>query len=377
MSNHSRINMPDSRTNASRSSTIPAALAWRGTALRLLDQTRLPAVETHLDVRDVRTLEDCIQRLVVRGAPAIGCAAAFGVVLIAREMRGPHQAAAWWKNFAARCQHLARTRPTAVNLQWAVARCQRAAQRLIQTRCTRAQLLAGLEAEALAILDEDRRMCAQIGAHGARLLRTLIGARKSATVITHCNAGALATGGSGTALAVLYAAQEMGIRIKAYADETRPLLQGARLTAWELARAGIDVTVICDNMAASVLRQQKPDAVIVGADRIAANGDTANKIGTYGLAILARYHHVPFFVAAPSSTFDLSLRHGSLIPIEERKRVEISEPYGKLCVPAAAAVFNPAFDVTPAELIAAHITEKGVLKPPYTANIAKNIKRKT
>ncbi|MFH0937999.1 MAG: S-methyl-5-thioribose-1-phosphate isomerase [Planctomycetota bacterium] len=341
---------------------IPITLAWRGDALRLLDQTRLPVQETYLDVRDVNTLEDCIRRLVVRGAPAIGCAAAFGVVLIAREVRGSHLTGTWWKDFTARCAHLAQTRPTAVNLQWAVSRCQRAARQLIQARSSRSQLLSGLKIEAQTILDEDRRMCSRIGLHGARLLRRLIGKRKNAIVITHCNAGALATGGSGTALAILYAAQKMGIKLKVFADETRPLLQGARLTAWELVRAGIDVTVICDNMAACVLRAEKPDAVIVGADRIAANGDTANKIGTYGLAILARYHRVPFFVAAPSSTFDLSLRHGSQILIEERDRAEIAESYGRVSVPVGAAVFNPAFDVTPSELISAHITEKGVFR---------------
>jgi methylthioribose-1-phosphate isomerase len=208
-------------------------------------------------------------------------------------------------------------------------------------------------------------MCDDIGRHGAELLSRVTGSRKNVTLMTHCNAGALATGGSGTALAVMYAAQQKGIALNVFADETRPLLQGARLTSWELARAGINVTVICDNMAASVMRDRKPDAVIVGADRITANGDTANKIGTYGLAVLAKHHNVPFFVAAPSSTFDLSLSDGSKIPIEERARQEISEQNGKLSVPPNAAVFNPAFDVTPAELIGAWITEKGCLKPPF------------
>jgi methylthioribose-1-phosphate isomerase len=267
------------------------------------------------------------------------------------------------KTFDERCTHLAATRPTAVNLRWAVERCRAIAKKA--AAAGREKVLAALEAEAKAVLDEDREMCASIGRHGAQLLSERLKGRTSATVMTHCNAGALATGGCGTALAVFYAAAQAGVKLKVFADETRPLLQGARLTAWELARSGIDVTVICDNMAAAVMREFKPDAIVVGADRITANGDAANKIGTYGLAVLARYHGVPFFVAAPSSTFDLSLEHGSKIPIEQRARKEIAEPYGVLAVPENAAVFNPAFDVTPAELIAAHITEKGVFAPPF------------
>ena len=335
--------------------------------MRLLDQTRLPAEEAYIAVASVAELEDCIQRLVVRGAPAIGCAGAFGVVLCAREVPGDPRCDEWWRDFTARCEHLARTRPTAVNLSWAVERCRKAAQKLRQEgRGGREELLAGLESEADTILEEDKRMCEQIGQHGLEELRRVLGGRERATLMTHCNAGALATGGSGTALAVMYAARRAGLGLQVFADETRPLLQGARLTAWELSRAGIAVTVICDNMAACVMRLHKPDAVIVGADRIAANGDTANKIGTYGLAVLARHHAIPFYVAAPSSTFDLALRDGSQIPIEERARKEIAQPDVRQTVPDAAAVFNPAFDVTPAELITAHITEKGVLKPPYT-----------
>ena len=344
---------------------IPATLSWDGSVLRLLDQTRLPAQEVYVDIQRTDELEDAIQRLVVRGAPAIGCAAAFGVVLAAREVSQSLPPEAWLKDFDARCARLALTRPTAVNLKWAVERCRAVGRRQIEARATRPAVLAALDAEARAILEEDRCMCEQIGRHGAALLQSLARGRDRVTVMTHCNAGALATGGSGTALAVIYAAQQTGLKVRAFADETRPLLQGGRLTAWELARAGVDVTVICDNMAAAVMRAQRPDAVIVGADRIAANGDTANKIGTYGLAILARHHGIPFYVAAPSSTFDLSLREGSQIPIEERRREEISEFNGRLSVPAGAQVFNPAFDVTPAELITAHITEKGVLKPPY------------
>jgi len=341
---------------------IPAVVVWENSRLKLLDQTLLPAEERIIDIPDVHTLEDAILRLAVRGAPAIGCAAAFGVVLCAHETVGDISDPGWKANFDARCHHLAETRPTAVNLRWAVERCQKVAHAALANKKSRADLAALLEQEALNILDEDRRMCDQIGKHGAALFE----GKREITLMTHCNAGALATGGSGTALSVMYAAQAAGIRVKAFADETRPLLQGARLTAWELARAGVDVTVICDNMAASVMRAHKPDACIVGADRIAANGDTANKIGTYGLAILAKHHGIPFYVAAPYSTFDLTLPNGAGIPIEERKRAEVAEPYGKLCVPPNAKVFNPAFDVTPAELITAIITDRGVLKPPYS-----------
>ena len=344
---------------------IPATLAWDGACLRLLDQTRLPTEEAYLEVRDVQSLCACIQRLAVRGAPAIGCAAAYGTVLALRQART--QAGAQWEaEFHRLCDSISQTRPTAVNLRWAVERCRRAARLGLQQRLTPQALDAGLEREACAIHAEDRAMCAAIGRYGAALLP-----KARATVMTHCNAGALATGGSGTALAVLYAAQADGTQLQVFADETRPLLQGARLTAWELARAGIPVTVICDHMAASVMRARQPDAVLVGADRIAANGDTANKIGTYGLAVLARHHHVPFYVAAPSSTFDLTLADGSTIPIEERGREEIAAPHGTLCVPAAAQVFNPAFDVTPADLITAIITEKGVLRAPYAENFAR------
>ena len=346
-------------------SAIPAALSWNGSILRLLDQTKLPGEETYIDVANVAVLEDAIFRLVVRGAPAIGCAAAYGTILIVREIPAKLDDAAWLKEFDSRCDHLNATRPTAVNLRWAVERCRKLVHAMKPLPQDRAQIAAKLDAEARAIHNEDRIMCERIGTFGAELLAKTLGAKKSATLVTHCNAGALATGGSGTALAVMYAAQNAGLALKVFADETRPLLQGARLTSWELSRAGIDVTVICDNMAASVLRAHKPDAVIVGADRIAANGDTANKIGTYGLAILAKHHGVPFYVAAPSSTFDLSLRDGTQIPIEERNRKEVSENNGRLAVPGDAKVFNPAFDVTTADLIAAWITEKGVLKPPF------------
>ncbi len=350
-------------TNNGFLKNIPAALSWNGSVLRLLDQTKLPAEETYLDIERVAQLEDAILRLCVRGAPAIGCAGAFGTVLAAREaFAAPGE---WLGHFESSCAHLAETRPTAVNLRWAVERCRKVALRLAAARADHAQIITALEHEALAILEEDRGMCSAIGRHGADLLESILNGRKTATLMTHCNAGALATAGSGTALAMMYEAHRRGIKLTVFADETRPLLQGARLTSWELSRAGISATVICDNMAAAVMREFKPDAVIVGADRIAANGDAANKIGTYGLAIIARHHGVPFFVAAPTSTFDVSLKDGSGIPIEQRNRKEVAEPYGKLSVPPEAAVFNPAFDVTPAALISAHITEKGVYRAPY------------
>jgi len=347
-----------------------STLSWQGTHLRLLDQTRLPGAEVYVDVHNVAQVCDCIQRLVVRGAPAIGCAGAYGVVLAAREARlvplgcGGPALLGWPERFEHLCEQIACARPTAVNLRWAVDRCLNVARAFLAAGKSVEAIEAALNATAQLIHAEDRAMCAAIGRYGAELLP-----RDQAVLMTHCNAGALATGGQGTALAVMYAAHARGTRLQVFADETRPLLQGARLTAWELAQAGIPVTVICDNMAASVMRAQKPTAVLVGADRIAANGDTANKIGTYGLAILAKYHGVPFYVAAPSSTFDLKIADGTQIPIEARPRDEISAPHEKLSVPAEAKVFNPAFDVTPAELITAIIMEKGVLKPPYGQSI--------
>jgi len=356
----------DSMSNAPQlPAGFPAVVAWSSAGVRLLDQTRLPADEIYLDINNVADLEAAILRLSVRGAPAIGCAAAFGVVLIAREVPESLSGEALKKELDRRCDHLIEVRPTAVNLKWAVDRCRAVAHSQFAKNVSRTTLLLALESEAHAILEEDRRMCSAMGAHGATLLQQLLKGKKSATLMTHCNAGALATGGMGTALSVMYASQQAGLTLHVFADETRPLLQGARLTSWELARAGIDVTVICDNMAASVLRDRHPDMVVVGADRIAANGDTANKIGTYGLAILAKHHGVPFYVAAPYSTFDLTLKSGAEIPIEERKRSEISDQNGRLAVPDNAKVFNPAFDVTPAELIAGFITERGVLKPPF------------
>jgi methylthioribose-1-phosphate isomerase len=323
-------------------------LRWLGDAkghLDILDQTRLPEETVYIACRDVESVYQAIRCLSVRGAPAIGIAAAYGVVLAAQqEIDSIHRA----------IDHLASSRPTAVNLFWALNRMRAVIERERTATNRQNDLVEILLREARAIHDEDREMCQRIGLHGLPLLRD------ARNVLTHCNAGALATGGIGTALAPIYVAHQQGRSIHVYADETRPLLQGARLTAWELTQAGIPVTVLCDNMAGTLLGAGKVDAVIVGADRIAANGDTANKIGTYPLAVLAKHHQIPFYVAAPSSTFDQTLSHGELIPIEHRAADEVCSLGHRRVVPQGARTFNPAFDVTPAELITAFITDQGI-----------------
>jgi methylthioribose-1-phosphate isomerase len=355
----------------------PAALRWVGGVdghLSLIDQTLLPGAFRRVAVRDMRTLWDAIRRLVVRGAPAIGIAAAYGVVLAAAEappsrgIPGGRALDRLRRHVLGAIAFLATSRPTAVNLFWALDRMRAALERaLAQARARgshdRRGLLGALLAEARGIHREDADLCQAIGRHGAALLRSGSG------VLTHCNAGSLATGGSGTALSAIYEAVARGKDIHVFADETRPLLQGARLTAWELSRAGVDVTLVCDDMAATVLASGRVQAVIVGADRIARNGDVANKIGTYGVAILAREHRVPFYVAAPSTTFDLSLRTGREIPIEERAGEEVTEGFGRRTAPRGVSVYNPAFDVTPARYVSGIITERGVIRAPYERNI--------
>jgi len=338
---------------------IPASLRWHGDAtghLELLDQTLLPARLEWIACRDVDTVVEAIQSLRVRGAPAIGVAGGYGLVVAAAEAARagfpPEQARA---HVLARGEILACARPTAVNLRWAVERTLGAIAG-IPAATDAAGLAAALLAEARNIHDEDRRLCSAIGRHGAAIL-------PEGGVLTHCNTGTLATGGDGTALAVITTAWERGRRFDVFADETRPLFQGARLTAWELVERGIPVTVLVDSAAGQLLRTGRVAACIVGADRIAANGDTANKIGTYGLAILAEAHGVPFFVAAPSSTFDLRLDTGDDIPIEERSAAEVLRPLGVQAAPDKARAYNPAFDVTPARLIDAIITEHGVIRP--------------
>ncbi len=339
-------------------------LHWQGDALtgqfQILDQTLLPEQERMIDLTNVDDVWVAIKALKVRGAPAIGCAAAYGAVVGARSGE-VSSVSAIRESLLQTAAYLATSRPTAVNLFWALDRMTRCANGYIGSDPT--DFLACLLAEAHSIRNEDDAMCHAIGLHGAALLGDRTG------VLTHCNAGGLATSDYGTALAVIYAAHESGKQIKVFADETRPLLQGARLTAWELSRRGVPVTVICDNMAAVVMREGKVQAVLVGADRIASNGDTANKIGTYGVALLAKAHGIPFYVAAPSSTFDMTLEDGSGIPIEERSADEITHGFGRMTVPAGVSVYNPAFDVTPAELISGLITEKGVISPVNSMNV--------
>ena len=354
-------------------------IEWIGDAdtgfLRLLDQTRLPTDVAYIDCRDTSAVWDAIKRLVVRGAPAIGVAAAYGCVVAVNGDRGQRTESGDCRaRLAAAAQYLATSRPTAVNLFWALDRMKRVEP------CTPVALLA----EAKCIHDEDAAMCRAIGQHGLswieRRLAPALSARNPKpetrnpplSILTHCNAGALGTGGIGTATAPMYLAHQRGLPLRVYADETRPLLQGARLTAFELASAGIDVTLICDGMAAQVMREKRIDLIIVGADRIAVSGDTANKIGTYSLAVLAKHHGIPFLVAAPSSTFDLSIPDGSRIPIEERDGKEITAGFGKRTAADLPSLhtYNPAFDVTPQELITAIITERGVIEPVEVSTVA-------
>lgn len=333
-------------------------IAWIGESdgfVRLIDQTLLP---TRLEYRDCHTVEEiweAIRSLRVRGAPAIGIAAAMGVVLGMQHFKDRGRGA-YAHRLHEVSDYLRTSRPTAVNLFWALERMQQRVQQFTE-QWPPDRLTRSLLEEVLAIAEEDQRMCRAIGDAGAALVRDGQG------VLTHCNAGGLATADYGTALAVLFRAAEQGRRFHVYVDETRPLLQGARLTAWELQQRRIDVTLICDNMAAQVMKEGRVQMVIVGADRIAANGDTANKIGTYGVALLARAHGIPFYVAAPSSTFDLNLPTGEAIPIEQRDGREVTHGFGRQTAPDGIKVYNPAFDVTPAPLIAGIITERGRIEP--------------
>jgi methylthioribose-1-phosphate isomerase len=339
---------------------------YRDGVLHLLDQRLLPTEEVWPEYRDYQGVAEAIRTMVVRGAPAIGIAAAFGAWFGARDIEAD-TFEAFWPEFEKVCSVLAATRPTAVNLCWALERMKS----LVQANRDQpaVNLKIALEYEALAIAEEDLRLNRAMGRHGAALLAD--GAR----ILTHCNAGALATGGYGTALGVIRAAAASGKKISVFADETRPWLQGARLTAWELQRDGIPVTLICDNMAGWLMAKGEIDGVIVGADRIAANGDTANKIGTYSVAVLAREHNLPFYVAAPTSTIDLALDDGSLIPIEERGEHEVTHIGNRRLAPEGVAVRNPAFDVTPARLITAIITEHGIARDDYRARLAELVAR--
>ena len=324
----------------------------------MIDQRLLPTREVVRVYRDYRAVGEAIRTMVIRGAPAIGVAAAMGVALGLKGTSGAQARA----RFAQVARALKATRPTAVNLAWAVDRMGRVLE--ANLNLDPAQLFRRIRAEAIAVGKEDIAINRALGRHGAALLAS------PATVLTHCNAGALATAGYGTALGVIRAAREQGKAISVFADETRPFLQGSRLTAWELRKDRIPVTVIADNMAGTVLRSGQIACVIVGTDRTAANGDVANKIGTYPLAVLARRHNVPFYVAAPLSSIDLDCADGSMIPIEERSPKELTEFAGKAITPKGVAIFNPAFDVTPAELVTAIITERGIARAPYTASLA-------
>jgi methylthioribose-1-phosphate isomerase len=333
-------------------------LAWRGEVpgrLRWLDQRALPSDEVFVESNTPEAVYDAIRTLAIRGAPLIGVAAAYGVVLGAQSGRDPAKVA----------EKLRSARPTAVNLAWACARMTRAAKAARLGGQAGAAVARSLLREARRIEDEDREMCARIGANGAALLRDGDG------VLTHCNAGALATAGIGTALGAIYAAHAAGKRLRVYADETRPLLQGARLTAWELRKAGVDVTLISDGMAGALLASGRVQRAIVGADRIARNGDAANKIGTYGVAVLAKESGVPFTVAAPSSTFDLSIASGKEIPIEERSPDEVRSFGARPTAPMDVPVWNPAFDVTPARYISGIVTERGVITPVSEETVAR------
>jgi methylthioribose-1-phosphate isomerase len=337
-------------------------IAREGDAVIMIDQRKLPAEEVYVRCKTAAEVARAIRTMVIRGAPAIGVAAAMGIAIGMRQSK-----ATGTQKFAAEfhkiCELMAATRPTAVNLFWAIDRMKRTFAAAAQAGESVVEIKERLDREAQAIHDEDLASCRAMGQFGAEVVPD------EARILTHCNAGALATAGYGTALGVIRGAVEKGKRVAVFADETRPFLQGARLTAWELVRDGIETTVITDNMTGALMNQGKVDLVVVGADRIAANGDTANKIGTYGVAVLAREHNIPFYVAAPLSTIDLNTPDGAHIPIEERNRKEVTHVAGSQLAPDGALVWNPAFDVTPHRFIAGIITERGIFRAPYTESL--------
>jgi methylthioribose-1-phosphate isomerase len=339
-------------------------LQWKNDRVLLLDQRILPEKELYLECRTYQEVAHAIKHMVVRGAPAVGVAAAMGIALGVQAIPEKNTKG-FLIQFDKICNTIAFTRPTAVNLFWAIERMKNLVYQNLHVSLRALRLL--LKKEALKILKEDIENNKRMGKYGSKFIKN------GATILTHCNAGALATGGYGTALGVIRAAKAQGKKVEVIADETRPFLQGARLTAWELKKDRIPVTVITDNTAAFMMKQKQIDAIIVGADRIAANGDTANKIGTYSLAILAKEHKIPFYVAAPLSTIDFNLKTGTEIPIEERAKEEVSHIRGKRVVPRGVSIWNPAFDVTPNRFIAAIITDYGVVKKPYQKNLKKLI----
>ena len=338
-------------------------LEWLPEGVNFLDQTKLPLEETYVLATDYKQVATVIRDMVVRGAPAIGVSAAMGMAL-GIDRSAAKTLPALTAEVTVMAKTLAETRPTAVNLFWGIEEIRNVCNSLAEAGKPIPEIKAAVIARAREMYDEDIAACKQMGAHGAALLPS------EGVVLTHCNAGALATCGYGTALGVIRAAVERGHKISVYADETRPFLQGARLTAWELMKDNIATTVLCDNMAAALMRQGKIQAVIVGADRIAANGDVANKIGTYGVAVLAKEHGLPFYVAAPWSTLDLATSHGDAIPIEQRSAREVTHANGKQMTPHGVGIENPAFDVTPAKYVTAIITERGVLKAPFGESIS-------
>ncbi|PTM54693.1 S-methyl-5-thioribose-1-phosphate isomerase [Desmospora activa] len=339
----------------------PVSLRWTEEGLQLLDQRRLPLETSYITCRSPQVVRDAIVTLAVRGAPAIGIAAAYGLYLGIRHLPDT-DTDGFWQTLQRTAADLRSARPTAVNLVWALDRVLLRAE--TDRNLPLSQLKTHILEEAQAIQQEDAALCRQIGENFLPLLHDGMG------ILTHCNAGGLATAAYGTALAPLYLAKEKGWNIHVYADETRPVLQGSRLTAYELQQAGIDVTLICDNMAGHMMQQGKIQAVIVGTDRVAANGDVANKIGTYSLAVLAKAHHIPFYIAAPTPSIDRNTPTGDDIPIEERDAAEITHGWNTATAPPGVNVYNPAFDVTPANLITAIVTEYGVIKPPYLEAIA-------
>ncbi len=366
---------------------IAQTLKWVGNVdgfLELIDQRRLPSEFVKLQCRDIEQLCEAIKTLAVRGAPAIGVSAAYGLVLGMKKLTETDDLEQGLEILAKSCEYLTSSRPTAVNLFWALKRVRKSTEKFVADK-PNAKLQSLREVvltEANAIYQEDMDMCRRIGENGEKFITDGSG------ILTHCNAGALATAGQGTALSLMFEAHKKNRKFKVYVDETRPLLQGARLTAWELKQAGIDVTLICDNMAGWLMKQGHINTVITGADRIAANGDTANKIGTYSLSVLAGEHGIPFYIAAPSSTFDLSIKSGDEIPIEQRAAEEVTTfgppQNAKECVwgtpgktqiaPEGVKVYNPAFDVTDASKITAIITEKGVIEKPDTESISKHLR---
>jgi methylthioribose-1-phosphate isomerase len=337
-------------------------IEWKGDAVVMIDQRKLPVSEIYVTCKTANEVAKAIKTMVIRGAPAIGVAAAMGIALGMAKSRatGTKQ---FTTEFQKTCDLMAATRPTAVNLFWAIERMKKAFAAAAQEGHSVDELKQRLVAEARAIHDEDVESCRTMGAHGAGLVP------ESARILTHCNAGALATAGYGTALGVIRAAAEQGKKVAVLADETRPFLQGARLTAWELIKDGIDTTVITDNMAGAMMRLGQVDLIVVGADRIAANGDVANKIGTYSVAVLAKEHGIPFYVAAPLSTVDLNTADGSGIPIEERNDREVTHVGATRVTPDGAHIRNPAFDVTPAKYVTAIITERGIARAPFNESL--------